>query len=230
MTNHWIVTNALHDVGALSQEERCHQTVLTLNSIRIQDPHSRIYLVVGSPQELTGIWKRTLIQLVDVYVDVWHLPEFQQIYHATHANRQWNKSNLEAFLIWHVLKNYVHAFVKPTHRIFKISGRYLLNKDFDVQTHVQANQSWCMQTPQPGIWDHMQQVSTRLYSVCGSLINEYEQVILDVGQLLHTQHSAGTWLDIEHALYELTKDKQVQYLPVLGVHGQLGYTGDWVRD
>ena len=233
MTNYWIVTSAIHDVGVFSKEERFHQTILTINSIRKHSQNNHIILAEGSPQELVGPARRVIQYMCDDYLDVWYQDKFQNLCHMPVKNPQYTKSNQEAYLIQEVLHTRLAQVVQPSDRIFKLSGRYQLNKLFDPHAHETATGAWCTAAAQPPACVDVSkagQVPTRCYSVCGRLLQEYMQVSRTVSDLLLAHHTRNKWLDLEHAMFEVLIGQKVIQLNPLGVEGNYCYCGQQVRD
>lgn len=233
MINHWIITSALADSGCFSQEDKFHQTVLTINSIRKYSPNNHIILVEGSNQEITGIHRRTLVSMVDWYMDCHNLSEFKKLHNTEGRERQNLKSSLECFLVMEALRTKVAHWVQPSHRVYKISGRYKLNQHYNFQTHVNQQHKWCFARMHAGIfmdYQRLGQYPTRMYSFCGSLINQAQQTINDIKTKLETDYEKGSWLDIEHAMFDHLSPQMVHQVSPLGVEGLLSNCGTLVSD
>lgn len=233
MINHWVITSALADSGCFSEQDKFHQTLLTINSIRKHSTNNHIMLVEGSDREITGVHRRTLVGLVDWYLDTWSMPEFQRIYHTSGRERQNLKSSLECFLMLHTLNSRLHHLVQPDHRVYKITGRYKLTAQFQSHAHQQQKHKWCFAQQRPGLFMGHQrpgQLPTRMYSFCGSLMPQAQHMFQQIQTKLESDFNKGVWLDMEHAMFDHLNMDQVHQITPLGVDGFLSNCGTWVSD
>lgn len=229
MNNIFLVTSALHSpYGLIAGPDRLTQTIATALSIRQRVKNVKIYLIEGGVAPL-DIKLRTELKL---YYD--DILDFTQHNIIQFAHKQQNdagglhvKAPCESFL----LRKACELFnTSADDRIFKISGRYSLSDKFDITQHHQAIGKYVFlnrlkpsifeyaETKQQHTWTEFQ-YSTRLYSFCGSMLN---QAITDYQRIfdkLIEFYSSGNFIDLENSTYMLLNKDLITEIPIIGVVG-----------
>jgi hypothetical protein len=112
------------------------------------------------------------------------------------ANKAESKGLGEAYMLSETFKFMRANVIRPT-RLFKISGRYRLAEGFNINEYDNPKykgkfafriNDWDVSTPS-GEWIGLQTVrylETRLFSMCGSLIDEYEGYVNQMFQTMIT--------------------------------------------
>lgn len=233
MTNWWIVTSALATSGAFTQVEKFHQTVLTLTSILKKSSNNKIIFLEGSNHEIVGAHRRTIASIVDQYCEYWHQTEFQNLFLSPNRERQNLKSSMETYLLHNMCHYYLTNLVQPSDRVFKLSGRYKLNDQFSLHTHEMQKNKWCFAPASYGAsigYDRPGQLSTRLYSFCGSQIADAARIFKEVYDTILQEHERGSWTDIEHTMFNLIPPEKRVHANVIGVEGNFSKCGGWIQE
>lgn len=188
-----VIDGALYSV--IDRDTRVHQTLETIGSIKRYAPGAKILIVEGSGYK----WDH----IEDVYVEYCNVIGF-------------NKNVGEATLTQHGLR-VVNAQHPDTTRIFKISGRYVLNHEFDMQQHTGEQQTNKIvvrrdRVPPPCLFCTV----TVLYSFPTKL-KDY------VYERLEHVRTGHTTYDIEHEIFGyMTLDPDMFHvMPRLGVQGHV---------
>lgn len=194
----YIITSLIHcSSSAFSSQDRLNQTLGTIQSIKSRDPLAIIIVCEGSSYK----WN---IELPNVHVVYCYVGSF-------------GKSAGECKLISHVLKSYDFSNVL---RIFKISGRYVLNDRFDLDFHKKNIDRIVAKIYPSTTHAHYNVMITVLYSFDATL-KQYIIECLEKAEVLITQHG----LDIEHAMCIALNYSSIAKLQDLGVQGYIGPNG-----
>lgn len=230
MTDLVLVTSAINTrFGKFSPEVRCSQTAATLESIVEKMPTADIHIVECSVPEVLDEHIDYLKNIANFTLDKWGTND--DVVNISQSNN------------WDLVKNYtemlctVYSLRKLDYldysRIFKLSGRYVLNDHFDYSAHDGAPVALSAKRPShftPGLVPSEYQYMSRLWSwqaeLTPTIIGVYERAIVEMA----SQISGGKYLDIEHALYMFLPNNLIRELPVIGVQGQLGPNGITVMD
>ena len=230
----FLITSAINTkFGVFDAETRLNQTVSTIQSIKQRVPDADLFLLEMSAIALTQDQSNTLEPLVKSIVNFNSDPSVVGLYNST-DNWDVVKNVTEVMCFGKALKN-LHRSLNQfsnTQRIFKISGRYGLNNNFDIGYYDQYNiQNHIVISNQKNSqFDYnltliSQQFMSRLWSWPVSLMEEiitvYDNSLVYMGDRI----SAGGYADIEHCLYKfLDKEKVIQKAP-LGIFGNIGPNG-----
>ena len=192
--NLYVVSSALRPLtGVWTPEQRFSQTVETLKRIREKDKKSIILVTEASVNEIPENEKQITLSLCDIYYD---LTQNQDV-RTLSLNRM--QSPAETAVLYHTFLNLKQQpFLKDCKRIFKISGRTILEDDFDPEEH-NIFGKYIFKKRIPTWMPHINYgadslLITRLYSFCPSLIDNYIEVLDKNFPLLDR-------LDFEHAHY-----------------------------
>lgn len=125
----FIVTSTLYShKTCYSVEERFNQTMNTLCSIREKDPDSYILLIDNSHIELPEEYLRSLEQNSDKFVRYEH--NLASLYYNLTANK-----SLGELMLMHRALEEMERMGIEFDRVFKLSGRYLLNENFHIREY-----------------------------------------------------------------------------------------------
>jgi hypothetical protein len=226
----FIVTSAVNSkFGVYSPEERLAQTIITLQNIRFRVPDAKIIVMECAGTALTDSQSNTLEQNCDLLLDFSRDPDVLAIYQSDN---------------WDVVKNSteIMCFARALRmcqddgdfagldRIHKMSGRYVLNDDFDLDVYEQypdriiigpKNRS---QFPFQVTGIELQYMA-RLWSWPADQTERVIQVYNDSLSYIGQRVSQGGYADIEHVLYKFLPADLVQELPLLGVEGFIAPNG-----
>jgi hypothetical protein len=235
----FLITSAINTkFGVYSKEERLKQTLDTIASVKKFVPDARIFLLEMAGIPLSENQLSALSSEVESVLDFTVDPDVVGLYNST-DNWDVVKNVTEVMCFNKALKR-LHVDLNKfenVDRIFKLSGRYLLNDQFDlsyydnykVQNQIVVGVSRDSQFPY-SLTLIKRQYMSRLWSWPISLTNEiigvYDQSLVYMGERLANQGYA----DIEHVLYKFLDSDKLLEKQVLGVNGNISPNGIAVRD
>jgi hypothetical protein len=226
----FVVTSAVNSkFGVYSPEERLAQTVITLQNIRFRVPDAKIIVMECAGTALTQAQSDTLEQHCDLLLDFSQDPDVLAIYQSDN---------------WDVVKNSteIMCFARALRmcqddgdftgldRIHKMSGRYVLNDDFDLGVYekypdrIVIGPKHQSQFPFHVTGIELQYMA-RLWSWPADQTERVIRVYNDSLSYIGQRVSQGGYADIEHVLYKFLPADLVQELPVLGVEGFIAPNG-----
>lgn len=178
--NTFLITSTINcSIGVFSVEQRVEQTKQTIASIRKYAPGSQILFIDNSNESCHADLD------IDFGVNV------ERNMFTKWANDVGSKGIGEAYMLSECFKFMRANVIRPT-RLFKMSGRYRLAEGFDI-TEYDNPKYQGMYAFRVNDWDvssvqwvgnqTVRYLETRLYSMCGSLIDEYEGL---VNKMFHT--------------------------------------------
>lgn len=234
----FLVTSAIHTPhGAFSAEERLTQTEATCRSIVERCPQADIVIIEGGVRPLT---KEEITRLRKYAVEIKEFgnsPEGSKILTISSQDRL--KSQMEIFMFHQLLLDLTadaNNLIGRYQRIFKVSGRYCLNDEFDINVHkaavgqvvlVEARASQFDLEMTGGI---AHQYMSRLWSFDASLLSKmvalYHQMSMHVG----TYEAADHYVDVEHLLYRYLDPGDVQTVKRIGIQGNVAPSGRLISD
>jgi hypothetical protein len=218
--NLFLVTSAIKPQNSrfFTDEQRFQQTIDTLKSIRSKAPEAIIIVTEASYRALTIEEKVTIQKLCDGFLD---LSKNQDVAHFSGQKMQsWAES---ALLLHTLLTLKQQTFMREVKRIFKVSGRTILDEGFNLNEYEGLFGKYVFKKRIP-TW--MPQVVhgatdlliTRMFSLCPSLIDNYMQVIQQNFPLF--QH-----MDFEHAHFVNIPKKYLMEFDKIHCSGWLSGNG-----
>jgi hypothetical protein len=234
MTSHFIITSAIYtSYGKCSTEERIEQTRETLKSIATYAPGSSMVIIdCGEKSVNKNLFDCEVIDYTTNEEIQYHLQEYLR----TNIDLEPDiiiKSMLEIMMFSDYLKNITGSY----DRIFKISGRYKLNSNFNHQKHIDAKNKVVILPPYNSqnlynfdVKSSMFQYMTRCWSFDSSLllnmIETYDKMKKDIIYASTTKKQA----DIEHLLYKHLNKKLVQNIHRMGIEGYWAPLRRWIEE
>ena len=234
MTSHFIITSAIYtSYGKFSTEERIEQTRETLKSIETYAPGSSMVIIdCGEKSVNKNLFDCEVIDYTTNEEIQYHLQEYLR----TNIDLEPDiiiKSMLEIMMFSDYLKNITSSY----DRIFKISGRYKLNSNFNHQKHLEAKNKVVILPPYTSqnlynfdVKSSMFQYMTRCWSFDGSLllniIETYDKMKKDIIYASTTKKQA----DIEHLLYQHLNKKLVHNIHRMGIEGYWAPLRLWIEE
>ena len=230
----FIVTSATNTrFGVFSSEDRLAQTIDTILSIKERCPLAYIVLVEMAGAPLQNHQKETLQSHVNLLLDYSSDALVQKIY----ENPNWDvvKSSTELMCFGEaltVIKPYVDSF----DRIFKVSGRYLLNDDFNIVDYAgypdkivfaKRKQS---QFPPEVTGGVKEQYMSRCWSFPAKKLDNVAKQFAAMRRCMFDIVQKGGYIDIEHLLFLYSNQADVVEVNKIGVQGLLGPNGTLVKD
>ncbi len=200
-----IISSAInsHQSTIFSKQERFHQTILTIESVRKHINNAHIILF-----DMTDIseYKNELNKYVNKYLDL-----SQEINAVNYSRR--DKSLGEAYCTLIAL-NYITNERLSFQRIFKISGRYALNDNFDIIKFKEDKYTF------KRTYEHQFVYHTTFYS-----IHNIETFLNHMKNVLYRLINCMS-INIESALYDVLNDyTDVNEIDQIGITGYVGPNG-----
>jgi hypothetical protein len=228
MTNWFLITSAINvQHGVFNEQKRFEQTLVTIASIRRYCKNSKIVLIEGSPNSLaieqSKVFENTCDMMMDLSQD-----QLIQFAHQT-QDIETLKHPCELYLLGSFMNQ--QNVISDSDRVYKISGRYYLNSNFNSAIHSAAKNKiilghkkksyayYDIKSGQqmPAITEY--NYNTRLYSFCGSLTDYMKNKYQEMFDFILPFYDTGGFTDIEHLMYKFLDQDKVIELEPLGVSG-----------
>jgi len=235
----FMITSAINTkFGVYSSEQRLEQTLATIASVRKHVPDARIFLLEMAGLPLSAEQAATLGAQVESVLDFTGDPDVVGLYNST-DNWDVVKNVTEVMCFSKALKRLHRDAIKfeNTDRVFKLSGRYLLNNQFDLgwydnyrtQHLITVGVSRGSQFPYATTLVERQYMS-RLWSwptkLTDEVIDMYDRGLVYMGERL----AQGGYVDIEHMLYKFLDPTKLIEKQILGLEGNIAPNGAAVQD
>lgn len=236
MNTLFIVTSAVHSrFGIYTWDQRLAMTLETIQCLRDRVPNCKIVINEVSGSGVVDKTEQSLMDAVDLYLDFTTNREVNFIY----SNPAWYNN-------WDVVKNLTELTTFPQSlkilqdageldnidRIFKMSGRYLLNDKFnldfyaqpDVESKVVIGKSVPSQFPM-AVTGLNTQYMCRLLSWPRDLHSDMISWYETGRDYMKQRMSLGGYADIEHCLYYAIPRQHVYEVDEVGVYGNIAPNG-----
>jgi hypothetical protein len=218
----FVITSAINTTQtAVDCAVRYEQTLKTIESIRTKVPGARIIMTDSSTEPLSTEQASTLAQGVDVFYPI----ERNLITEFFNSNMSF-KGDAELYQ-WYEIARLLRQHNLVGRRVFKITGRYWLNDDFDIagysdpdlyNKYVARINEWDVSFDNFATRERVVYFETRLWSFCYSLFDEFEQLIPRLFRnMLFVDHN------LEKSMFQLIDPAKIAVFKPIGVQG---YTGD----
>lgn len=231
----FVVTSAVNSkFGVYSPAARLQQTLTTLQNVRERVPDCKIIVMECAGTALTDAQSELIEENCDLLLDFSRDPDVQAIYQSDN---------------WDVVKNSteIMCFARALRmcqddgdfagldRIHKMSGRYVLNDEFNLNVYEQhpdriiIGPKHSSQFPFEVTGIELQYMA-RLWSWPADQTERVIQVYNDSLAYIGQRVSQGGYADIEHVLYKFLPAELVTELPVLGVEGSIAPNGIAIKN
>lgn len=231
----FVVTSAVNSkFGVYNAEERLAQTINTLQSIKVKIPDAKIIVMECAGTALTEDQSDVLEQNCDLLLDFSRDPDVLAIYQSDN---------------WDVVKNSteIMCFARALRmcqddgdfagldRIHKMSGRYILNDDFDPVVYNEYPEKIVIGPKHQSQFPYQVtgielQYMARLWSWPSSQTELIIQVYNDSLSYIGQRVSQGGYADIEHVLYKFLPRDNIKELSLLGVEGCIAPNGVSIKN
>lgn len=231
-------------ICAFSRQERFEQTLNTINSIRKKVPNSYILLYEVSETDIEEKYRVELESRVDLFINTNSDTIIKLIYENLHNDPSkftYGKSLLECRalqLVLNCLQEY--NLFSDSLRVFKLSGRYLLNDDFNINDY---NSRFLINKYVMKYFDYEERftndknfynniygckgsIVTALWSFDRYLFNDIKEVLYKSFKYMEKAIQVSCGMDIEHSFYHFINKEKIVYAQVLGVDLIKGMTGE----
>lgn len=233
----FIVTSAVNSkFGVFSPTERLQQTLDTINSIKTKIPDALIIVMECCGEPIKQVQEDILRANCQVFVDYSQDEEVQALY----DNDNWDvvKNGTEIMCFGRALAVLAHEGIfAGIDRIHKMSGRYVLNNLFDLNTYEDSNVKQKIVIGPKHRSQFPIEVTTvplqymaRLWSWPISRVDEVVKVYNDSFIFFAERLSQGGYVDIEHVLYKFLNPANVHEIQNLGVEGQIAPNGTPIKN
>jgi hypothetical protein len=238
------------EFSAFTEQQRFEQTLETIKCVREKAPTSYIILFECSYTSITEEHKDILRDKCDLFLDFSNEPVLQAIYENIQKRPElitYGKSLLETRGLLNTLY-YIrkHNVFSDSQRVFKLTGRYLLNEYFDIndykskfleERYVIKKYEYLPQEAENYDEKELENVYAYLYGAQGmmvtglwsfdrmlfnEIIESLEKAFVYMEKML--QFTAGT--DVEHSLYRFLNKKNIISIPNLGLTTLKGMGGE----
>jgi hypothetical protein len=234
--NHYvIITSAINtDHGAFDPDTRLVQTLNTIQSVYDTIPGAKVALVEssGKPMEKNIIDK--LHKVTNCVIDMSSDPTLKYIHDNT---ENWDLvKNLCEMLAFNSALKMLHenGQFEGIDRIHKLSGRYVVNEDFKLEIYEENPDKIIVpqriKTQFPKKVGQRYQYMSRLWSWPASMLPEIQTFYKDSIEHYKKRYEENVYIDIEHLMFKLLPKKHVHEVPLVGVHGRLAQTKEFVRN
>jgi len=231
-------------------EQRFFQTLNTIDSIKTKVPDSYICLFECSYKSISDEYKNILKEKVDLFLEFYNEPGLVQIYDNLNRRPElitFGKSLLETRGLLNTL-NIIKTknLFTDSQRVFKLTGRYLLNNDFNIDDYkskllenyyVIKKYDYLIEEQKKLNQKTLENVYAYLYGLNGMMITglwSFDKILFnDTMEALENafvymermiQYTAGT--DIEHSLYKFINKNNIINVPNLGLTMIKGMSGE----
>jgi hypothetical protein len=236
--------------SAYDEQQRFEQTLETIDCIRKKVPNSYVVLFECSSKSIDENQRDILKEKTDLFLEFYDEPVLKQIYENLEARPElitYGKSLLETRGLLNTL--YViekHNIFNDSQRVFKLTGRYLLNDDFNIEDYqskflegryVIKRYEYLSQEAENFDDKELENVYAYLYGARGMMVTglwSFDRMLFtDTIEALERafvymekmiQFTAGT--DVEHSLYRFINKKNVIDIPNLGLTMVKGMSGE----
>jgi hypothetical protein len=170
MSNVFIVTSTINtEIGLIPVEDRYQQTLITVESIKEKDSKAIIILIDNSSNLLPNDMYITLADATTYFLAIGDRAPCKQF------NKEGVKGAGESYMLLVGLDLINRLNLLPK-RVFKISGRYRLSNTFDISFYENTYGKYVFKTRTTNEYN-MTSLHSRLWSVCGSLIEDMKILI-----------------------------------------------------
>ena len=231
----FLVSSAIHAKhGIYDTKTRLEQTIETCKSIR-NKCDAEIVVLDGGYQDITEQERDTLSKYIDrfySFADADNVRQIQQV-----PNHDIVKNMIEIIILGSFFdKVDSDGWREKYKRIFKMSGRYTLNDNFNYDKHMQAKDKvvirgpFTSQFPTNTTGGVRLQYMSRLWSFDAFLLPYVRDTYLDMFNHMSERLNAKGYIDIEHLLFHHIDVGLVENIGVLGVQGNIAPNGVGVSD
>jgi hypothetical protein len=231
----FVVTSAVNSkFGIYTPAERTAQTITTLTNIRERVPGCTIVVMECGGTPPTEEQLQLLGEHADLVLNYSTDPDVQAIY----VSDNWDlvKNSTEIMCFARALRECKQRGVlEGVDRVHKMSGRYVLNTDFNLAVYEQyadrivIGPKYKSQFPFEVTGIELQYMA-RLWSWPIAQNDRVIQVYDDSLNYIGERVAQGGYADIEHVLYKFLPPELVQEIPLLGVEGSIAPNGAAIKN
>jgi hypothetical protein len=242
MKSLFLISSAIYTpYGKFSTKERIRQTQETISSIKTYAPKSNIILLDAGERSL-DIDFGSDIEIIDCSK---HISEIEFLLEYLKSGVLLNPDSvIKSLLEIVVFDNYFNFIYKNKeylkyNRIFKISGRYKLNSNFDYFLHLNKKNKVLFSNPCISQYSYnisfknklpFLQYMSRLWSFDSNILSDicviYNNMKKDIFEMIQNKDHG----DIEHFLYKNLNKNLVFCVDKIGVEGFVASSGKFINE
>lgn len=213
--------------GVYTQEERFSQVLETIDSIRIYAPNSFVCLYDTSEQKIPDEYESILSSKVDQLVLLHDHPLVAELKNFDHEDT--NLTGKKTFGELIVMLEFLHwlkVYPVKFDRVFKLSGRYKLNNNFDIRAYDKAKGHAVFSTKR--IWYGDNVYTLRLWSFDYNQLDKITDMFLQIYDYVVTVILSESKVRvIEFCVYDFIHKMSIPTLEydVIGLEGFHGQDG-----
>lgn len=226
-------------------QTRFDHTIETIQSIRKHVPNSYICLAETSYKQIDEDHRQKFIKSTDLYLELWNTEgckTFYKLCEERPSSSVYIKSLFETFGILEILGHLVaNQLFTDARRIFKLTGRYVLNEKFNIQDYEssildyyiagkvcdykQDLESIKKTSPEQYVYKYKGSIDTCFWSFGKYQFGPVWKALSESFSYLQETIRYTTGTDIEHALYHYLDRNSIISVPTLGVTVRKGFEG-----
>lgn len=232
----FIVTSAVNSrFGVYTPSERFNQTLDTIRSVKKYCPDAKIVVMECAGVPLSEEQKTGFYQHCDLLIDYTQDANVISIYNST-DNWDIVKNSTEIMCFGTAVKQCREAKVFDGYdRVFKISGRYILNDYFNADYYdtvsdkivigPKCKSQFPVQATQQE-WQYMARLWSWPTTLTPDIIKVFENSLVNFAQRV----SDGGYTDIEHVLAKFLPQDHVVELQNTGIEGNIAPNGQPIKN
>jgi hypothetical protein len=231
----FLVSSAIHTThGVYSPEQRLLQTIETCKSIRERTSDADIIIIDGGTKPLEDSEKTLLHGHIIKFFSYCDDPNVKGLHDV--PSQDIVKNGIEMLSFGSFYGAYHEDLKQKYKRIFKVSGRYLLNDAFDFDKHMNATGKIIIRGPFTSQfpYDMTDGITLQYMSRLWSFDSQLSTYIAHCYQKMYYHfvkrvNNTG-YVDIEHLLFHYLDRNLIQRINRIGVEGNIAPSGAGVSD
>lgn len=235
----FVVTSAINSkFGVFTPAERLTQTLDTITSIRSRVPMALVVVMECCGTPPTQDQHNQLVEASDLFIDYSRDSDVQALYDNDNWDVVKNGTEIMVFSrLLNLLKKDQWFVLQGVDRIHKMSGRYVLNDLFDLETYEDSTNrdkiiigpKYRSQFPIEVTQVPLQYMA-RLWSWPTTRLDEVIKVYEDSFVFFAERLAQGGYVDIEHVLYKFLNPDNVHEIQNIGVEGCIAPNGSPIKN
>lgn len=214
--NIFVVTSTINtNIGVIEPKIRYLHTLDTIKSIRKKVPESHIILIDNSSFPFTYQQEEELSKEVDKFLFIGDRKPCIQF------NKMGLRSAGECYMLLTVI-DVIKKLELDIDRIFKLTARYKLSDDFDIDEYADMKGKYCFR---PLHETDNFSYHTRFWSFCHSIINNCDGMLRK--SMVTINHDL---MNIEDAIFKNIDKNLVINKDPIHIEGALALTGEYIRE
>lgn len=232
----FLVSSALHTrFGVYDNQTRLDQTIETCKSIKAKCD-ADIILLDGGQESPTDEERKLLSPYIHRFYDFTSEDTVKQIQRVENWDIVKNMIEIVMFGSFFDLMLGADMGLPKYNRIFKMSGRYTLNDDFNYEEHMNAVDKIVIRGPYTSQFKSevtggiSMQYMSRLWSFDAVHLEYIRDTYADMFKHMNERLTTGGYVDIEHLLYHHLHHTLIVNPKKIGVQGNIAPNGVAVSD